>query len=285
MNNQKGHFKILLVFVILLSCSSCYYFGQRTAVTIEPTATLTPAATSQPTNIRYKFSVDDLDRTYWLHVPSDLDLNQSVPVVFVFHGLGARPQDMFKTGFNAIADQEGFIVVYPALGRGEQPVFIRQILSDLGAIVNIDSKRIYLTGYSLGGELAYRSACEMSDTIAAIAAVSGMGYCISSQPEQAVSVLHIHGLADDLVAYDGVGGKFFHIPVEEVISFWVQFNGCIISGKEEKNEKITHSTYNPCQDGTAVELYTIEAMGHKWPDKEMPTAQIIWDFFISHPKP
>jgi poly(3-hydroxybutyrate) depolymerase len=43
--------------------------------------------------------------------------------------------------------------------------------------------------------------------------------------------------------------------------------------------------YSQCRDGAVIELYTIDGLGRKVPTKEMPAAQIIWEFFEAHPMP
>ena len=191
---------------------------------------------------------------------------------------------MIKAGFNAVADQENIILVYPAVVSHSSTDYIKQILLDLGDFVNIDPSRIYAMGFSLGGKLAYHIACDLSDTFAAFAAVSGMAICKTTHnSERAVSIIHIHGLGDALVPYET--GKYGMPPVEETISYWVQFNKCAISPLVEKTGKISHTMYSQCRDGAVIELYTIDGLGHKVPTKEMPSAQIIWEFFEAHPMP
>jgi polyhydroxybutyrate depolymerase len=163
---------------------------------------------------------------------------------------------------------------------------VRQMLSDLSTVASIDPKRIYAAGFSQGGMLAYRLACEMSDTFAAVASVSGPMTYRLCQPQQAVSVMHVHGLADEYVPYSG-GGPDNYPPVEPGIAAWVGFAGCTGSSEVESlSEGITHTTYAPCEAGTAVELYTIESIRHSLPPmRGMSIAEVIWDFFAAHPKP
>ncbi len=98
------------------------------------------------------------------------------------------------TGLNAKADQAGFIAVYPngtgveahrCLNSGfmrfrtkdnpppDDVAFTAKLLDDLATVVNVDPKRVYATGVSNGGMMCYRLAAELSDRIAAIAAVAG----------------------------------------------------------------------------------------------------------------
>lgn len=295
---------IVLVTGILTGCASA-------APTIAPTATTAPTAvpmataapTIEPTDVERQVMVNDVERSYLLHIPPGLDGSSPVPVVFAFHGSEAEPATMqYLTGFDDIADKAGFLVVYPE-GLGltwnagtccgyardenvDEPAFIRQILSDLETIVNVDAKRIYATGVSNGAGLVYRLACEMPDTFAAIAPVAGTLLYSPCQPQQPVSLIHIHGLADTAAPYTG-GGEFDAPPVEEVIETWAQLDGCTDAPQVEKLQNIiTHTSYTSCQAGTAVELYAIESGGHAWPSKYVwPGSDVIRDFFAAHPKP
>jgi polyhydroxybutyrate depolymerase len=129
---------------------------------------------------------------------------QPVPLVFVFHGLGEAANLIQQaSGMNAVSDANGFIVVYPN-GSGssgalswnagkccgyalknnvDETAFIRQIIVDVGTFAQIDPKRTYASGFSNGGLLSYRLACEMSDTFAAVAPVAGVLLFDQCQPQ------------------------------------------------------------------------------------------------------
>jgi polyhydroxybutyrate depolymerase len=265
----------------------------------------------QPGDYERQLTVNGLARSYLLHVPPGLNGLQPVPVVFIYHGYSGNSSGMqTMTGFNEIADNAVFLAVYPegtgtsnsnlswdagrccrsdAMPKVDETAFVRQILADLETMIGIDPKRIYATGFSNGAMLTYRLACDMSDTFAAVAPVSGVLVYSPCQPQQPVSVIHIHGLADTAVPYAGeansIPGGF--PPVEDSINAWVQLNGCTGTAQVEQQQNIiTHTVYASCQSGTAVELYTIDLLGHAWPSKYvLPASQLIWDFFAAHPKP
>ena len=231
MKSYKGHLLSVLILAVLLSTTSCSQSAgmPTTTIALAPTATLDPAVI-QPGDSERELMVDGLERSYLLHVPPGLGSQQPVPVIFAFHGIDEGPRAMrHGSEFNAVADLAGFLVVYPrgleqSWNTGEEdgpgyaiaqdvdePAFIRQILSDLNTIATIDPKRVYAVGLSLGGALAYRLACDMSDTFAAIASVSGPMSYSACQPSQAVSVMHVHGLADAIAPYSG-GGLYDVLP-------------------------------------------------------------------------
>jgi polyhydroxybutyrate depolymerase len=245
--------------------------------------------------------------------------------VLNFHGGGGDATNQWRvSGFNQLADQEGFIVVYPnGTGRLEDKVltwnggaccgyamanniddvaFVRALVADLQANYNIDPKRIYATGLSNGGIMSYRLACEASDIFAAIGPVAGTLNYKRCEPSQPVSVIHFHGTDDTHLPYDGgygpdsVAGVLF-ASVKESIDFWLAADQCSSMPQTKTFSDIQHDTYT-CTQGTAIELYMIVGGKHAWPGSEGPAwpggdepthtisaTELMWEFFASHPKP
>lgn len=306
MKSFRGYLYGILVFVLLTSLTACGMVPAGPAATIAPASTAAPAATAAatipPGDSTRKLTVDGLERSYLVHIPRGLDRSRPVPVLFAFHGADMAPEEMqLVTGFNEIADKDKFIVVYPeGIGQswnvrlccGEaadknvnDPAFIRQIVSDLESFTRLDPKRIYAMGFSNGGAFVYRVACEMSDVFAGIAPVAGGMVFRPCQPKQPISLLIVHGLDDTTLPYTG-GGQSNVPPVEQIIDDWMKLDGCTGAAQVDYPMKIVkHSVYGSCQSGTAVELYAIDKLGHDWPPKEiLPVSQIVWDFFVAHPK-
>jgi len=295
---------VAVVATTMLALSGC-------AQTPSPTATVaaTPAATIPPGDSERTLTVGGMERTYFLHVPSGLAPDHPLPLMLVFHGYSGTGEAMaIATGLNDLADAYGFLVVYP---NGTGPVgatswnaggccgyaesnnvdeagFVREIISDVQTEARIDPKRVYATGFSNGAFLVYRLGCEMSDLLAAVAPVAGVLLNNPCRPAQPVSILHIHGMADNSVPYAGsttpaASGVFE--SVQQSIATWVQLDGCPPDPEVEQNGLATHATYTPCENGTAVELYTLAGIGHTWPPNAiLPASQIIWNFFVAHPK-
>jgi poly(3-hydroxybutyrate) depolymerase len=72
-------------------------------------------------------------------------------------------------------------------------------------------------------------------------------------------------------------------PAQEGIATWVALNNCAESTVEtDEYSGISDTTYSSCQDGTAVEVYTIEHYGNGWPDMANET---ICAFFTQHSMP
>jgi polyhydroxybutyrate depolymerase len=307
-NTNKFHLWIVVLSILFTGLASCNQVFATPTPTPLPTNTPVPTATPFPTlapgNMERTVTVNDVERSYIVHVPSSMDNSQPVAVVFVFHGYSGDAADIqLMTGFDETADKAGFIVVYPegisfswnagvccgsAADREiDEPDFVREMLSDLGTIVSVDSKRIYATGFSNGGMLSYCLACEMSDVLAAVGPVGGVLTSSPCEPQEPVSLIHVHALNDQVVPF--ASAAFPNFPsAKEDITNWVQINECTEPATTEKllNDILTHTAYTSCKNNTAVELYTFETGGHTWPSKYVwDTSQALWDFFAAHPKP
>lgn len=279
-----------------------------------PPNDFTPSA--KETSTEHHLTWDGLDRMYRLYVPANVAT--PAPLVVMMHGgFGNALQAESAYGWDALADEKGFMVAYPngdgkawnagsCCGRSaatnvDDVGFIDAMVREVEGAMPIDPGRVFAAGMSNGAMMAYRLACE-STTFAAVAPVSGtmMVDCASPSP---VSVLHIHGLADANVPFaGGEGDGYAHVDgpaVEQVISFWRQEDGCAAPAVTT-NGGVTTSTAT-CADGRSVRLITIAGAGHQWPRTDVSPAfsakrgvnapfqgfeatTTIWDFFAAHPK-
>ncbi len=305
----------LLVITVLMCCSSAGF-----AAPPKPDVALAPGDHTR------NITVDGRERTYLVHIPPKYDPKQSTPLVLALHGAAMNgPMMVWFTGLNKQSDAAGFVVVYPS-GSGIGPLltwnaggfrgamakhqpddvlFMRQLLDDLGAVVNVDDKRVFATGMSNGGMMCYRLAAELSDRIAAIAPVAGTIAIDESKPQRPVPVIHFHGTKDTLVPYDwkqDQSPEFMKFKsVDESIRTWVKLNGCQDKPVDETLSKpddemvVTRSTYAGGKEGAEVVLVVIKDGGHTWPGQRAPLKflgksatnisanQLLWEFFQRHP--
>ncbi|QDT55524.1 Oxidized polyvinyl alcohol hydrolase precursor [Caulifigura coniformis] len=283
------------------------------------------AAPLGPGDHARKLSVDGRERSYLVHVPEAYSRERATPVVLVLHG--ARTNGLITiavTGMNAKSDQAGFIAVYPN-GTGSDPFlywnagqrssqivrenpddvkFIRLLLDDLGAVLNVDQKRVFAAGMSNGGMMCYRLAAELSDRIAAIAPVAGTMAIPTARPGRPVSVLHFHGTADNVVQYNGRNSGALQ-PLKSVsdsIEYWRIVNGCaakpVVSDLPDRDRSdgttVRRTQYPPGNDAAEVVLYAVQNGGHTWPGQKslLPTLgkstldisanDLMWEFFERH---
>jgi polyhydroxybutyrate depolymerase len=223
-----------------------------------------------------------------LHVPATYNPEELAALVMVFHGAGIGAERFaVYTRFSAVADREGFLIVYPQ-GLGDEPVwnpspgsrdvqFAADLIDHLQRRCHVDANRIYATGHSNGGGMVHRLGCELADRIAAIGPVSGAyqttGRCSPSRP---VPVFAIHGTADKIVSYRGI---------PEWAAGWAERNGCNPEPVEVvHNVLISEKQWQGCREGADVVLYTIQELGHDWTHDLINFGQTIWDFFEKHPR-
>jgi poly(3-hydroxybutyrate) depolymerase len=142
------------------------------------------------------------------------------PLVVALHSLfhdGGEPKN--EWGFDELARTRGFAVVYPngiedswnagncceAAARAgvDDVAWLRSLVAHLEENHPVDRRRVYLVGFSNGGMLAFRYACEHGDELAGLGVVSGSLQTDSCAPPAAVNVVAVHGLLDRHVPNDG----------------------------------------------------------------------------------
>ncbi len=239
------------------------------------------------------------ERTYHLFVPPSYDASQPVPLLLVYHpqnGFGWLMQEM--TGLNTLAEREGFMVAYPdgvrrswADGSGyseadqssvDDVAFTRALIDTLAAQYTIDLNRVYAAGFSSGGFMALRLGCELSDRIAAVAAVSAtMAESVQQtcNPARPVPVLMMHGTADEDLPLDGKPGL---ASVPEALLTWVRIYGCDFAplvnhlDPVADDTRVRLETYIGCASDLEVRYYAIDGGGHRWPGSSP-----LWQFGLS----
>jgi len=263
-------------------------------------------------------------RSYILHVPAHT--SGRVPLVIALHGGGSRAAGAQRlTKLDQIADREGFIVVYPESADGhwndgridpsipadvDDVAFIRTLIDTLAAEYPIDTARVFATGISNGGMMAYRLACELSDKIAAIAPVAGAvagDLAPRCQPARPVSVIAMNGTADPLVPWEGgqvhgVRDRGAVLGARASVALFAQVARCgapVTAWEPDRDRldgtRVQDVTYGGC-DRAAVELVNIDGGGHTWPggaqylpvawigraSREFSASERIWRFFAEH---
>ena len=236
---------------------------------------------------------NDLVRSYHIHLPSNYDVSSAFPLLIALHGrLGTGKKMIKQTGFNGIADREGFIAVYPegfkrgwADGRGithadkqgvDDVAFMDKLIKVLQEKISIDHTRIYIAGHSNGGFMAQRLAIERSHKFTAVAVVAAsLSEWLASRftPSRSMPILFIHGTADPVTPYEGgrqPGGAGV-LSAEDTVKRWAHFNGCNKSPEVQEIHGLNGATlvsvftYVSCQNHRQVKLYRIEGGGHVWP--------------------
>jgi polyhydroxybutyrate depolymerase len=270
-------------------------------------------------NAQYdSITVDGINRTYLLHLPTAYSLNKAFPLVIALHGgTGSAYNIQNQSQLSVKANQESFIVVYPEGIKGgalnvrtwnagwccgyasESKVddigFISNLLDTLINNYNIDTTRIYATGMSNGGFMTYRIGCELSNRIAAIAPVAASMSLNDCQPSRAMPIIHFHSYLDTNVPYlggigDGISGHY-NPPVDSVLNAWALLNQCMVNNDTlVDNDQFTFTRWTSCNDGIEIQFYITHDGGHSWPGGNQTSTgdpvsayidatDLMWDFF------
>lgn len=256
-----------------------------------------------------ELSYDGRQRTYTLYTPKSHERDYPMPLVLAFHGYGSQGKDLAQnTEFNRLAEQKGFIVVYPdGIERRWNPLnkiltgvddvgFVPALIDHIKQIRAIDSRRVYAAGVSNGGFLVQRLACESSNEIAAFASVVASlptQFQLTCRPSRSVPMLMMNGTEDQKVPWQG--GNLFYgsiLSVPDSIDFWRTHNNCPAQPQTKRlaGDRVEIARYTNCQDNTEVELVKLEGAGHVWPKGGSGPSQLlngsqeIWSFFQRHQK-
>lgn len=255
-------------------------------------------------NQRVTLQFGGQSRSYILHVPKSLG-TEPLAVVFDFHGAsGSASGQQSSSGWDAVADREHFLTVYPdGVGgywnvddtccgvAGSQKVddvgFAKAIVTRLSSEMCIDRKRIYASGFSNGGGLAHRLGCQAADVFAAIGPTATDLRTKPCTPSRPISMIEFRGLNDDLEPYAGgivgpVGGQYTSPGAKGSLKLWADINEC--KGTPVSSGNYCES-YTDCAAGVEVALCSLPNTGHD-PYHNGPNfdvASAAWKLFASHP--
>ena len=237
-----------------------------------------------------------IERAYRIYVPDSYDGTKPVPLVVAIHFGGGNAGILERlSGLNAVADKQGFIVVYPEGYRTawggpdlvtpsvrdgvDDARFISALIDKMADEYKIDSRRVYAVGMCNGGCFAQVLAYELSDKIAAVAVMTGFitkGFCekytVLPRP---IPIIQINGTADTLILWEGgippgLGNN--GLPIRFGIERWAKMNGCDsepivtqLPDLADDGTRIRREVYTGGKDGVEVVLYIVEGGGHTWP--------------------
>lgn len=236
-------------------------------------------------------------RSFIVHVPASYRAGTPVPLVLALHGGGGSMHIMARDGLYGLvaqSEQSGWVVVFPngdsrwpggrlatwnagiccglARDRGSDDVgFLRAVVAEVQRRVDIDPRRVFATGMSNGGMMAYRLACEASDVFHAVAAVAGTDGTTTCQPGRAVPVFHIHARDDDRVLFSGGSGSASDthadfVSVGATVDKWARLDRCTGPARTVLDRPgVRCEVRTGCQDGVELRLCVTETGGHSWP--------------------
>ncbi len=277
--------------------------------------------------IKGTLEVGGLKRAYLTYVPQGL--MKGAPLVVVMHGSGQNSAQMRTAtgyGFERLADEHGFAVVYPDGYEGywnacnivgdysankrniDDVGFLTEMLDKLIAEIGVDRDRVFATGVSRGGHMAYRLALEAPSRFRAVAAVAAnvpapKNFKCKPAGQGTSSVIIMNGTKDPLNPFDGGEVKLFGLfrrgevrSSRESGQYFADLND-ITGAPETKGAQVTGRDHVEQvlwrnHSRVEVELIAIHGGGHGMPQpysryprilgptpKEPNGPAVIWAFF------
>jgi poly(3-hydroxybutyrate) depolymerase len=204
-----------------------------------------------------------------IHVWVPANLPPKSPLLLSLHGMDQDPNyQQQNTHWETLADTEGFVVVYPRGGTGmstwdisgtKDTNWVLQIIDQMAKEYDIDTNRVYLSGFSMGGMFTYNAMSKIADKIAAFAPCSGPNVMGASRAQRPVPIIHVHGTNDDVLPYAQIEGYLknyrdqFHCPAQAKTE---------TNYPNSENPNATMYTWGPCDDDVYIKHLKLQGRGH-----------------------
>jgi poly(hydroxyalkanoate) depolymerase family esterase len=235
-------------------------------------------------------------RSYKLYVPAVAKAaNVPLPLIVMLHGCGQTPEDFARgTGMNALAEEFGFLVLYPSQSRDAhlnrcwnwfkrddqtrgagEPALIASLTGEIVAELNVDPAKVYVAGLSAGASAALIVATAYPDIFAAVGVHSGLAVGSAHDTSSAARAMQggnpgerhdgqmptiiFHGTADRVV--NPRNGRFVAIRALEPYTNLDQTekSGRVLGGRE-----FTRITHRVGKGRPFTDQWIIHGSGHAW---------------------
>lgn len=212
------------------------------------------------------------------------------PALLLLHASGMTSDGMANLArAGRLAEQYGVYVYLPQAKGGswnENPSSSRTVddVGFLSALIDhavaddgVDASRVYIAGYSSGGFMAERMACQASSKVAGFVAVAATlrdSLESACTPSHAMPVAFMDGTSDAIVPYDGEPSV---ASAAAAVTFWATANACLpltdmqtttLPQQVKDSTTVALTSFTACPSDAAAELYTINGGGHTWPGSE-----------------
>lgn len=279
---------VALVALLLASCSAAPPQAAGPPVMLAAAEAM-PAGTAG--------AVDVGGRPVQLHVPPSYDPAAPAPLLVVLHGFGSDPERVDALlGLRAEALARGVLYALPEGTEGpdgrrfwnasdaccgvdragvDDSAYLAQVIRTLAATYAVDPARVAVVGYSNGGFMAYRTACDHADLVSVAVSLAGAmpaddGACRPSRP---VTVVQAHGTEDPVIRPGGGRREGHAYPAAaESAAAWARLDGCaagpaVTPARRDLDSAVrgaetTVTTWAGCAGGATVELWSIAGADH-----------------------
>lgn len=214
-----------------------------------------------------KIKVNGVNRDIKVHVPNDTPSGSAL--VIACHGMN-QSADWHDSNsrWTDVSDTAKFVLVFPEgidkgwdISGNRDVDLVLAIIDEMEKKHNINTGRVYLTGFSMGGMFTYHCANRISDKIAAFVPVSGYPmWDKSAYSSRPVPIMHVHGTGDDVCVFSGV---------QPTLDNWIKRNECntvekLIAPYPEgnRNQGAKMHIWGDGLDGVEVRLLEFKDKGH-----------------------
>jgi poly(3-hydroxybutyrate) depolymerase len=233
-------------------------------------------------------------RSYLIRIPADYEASRPYPLIFVFHGAGGNSRQSHSWGLqNAEGASAGAIFVFPdgiayknfGVGwddttDGYDLPFFDHMSKDIEAQYCIDTARVFVAGFSWGGDFATALACHRGDEIRAVAANSTDDDFKDSSNYLSYADLPCRSGRHPAIRFEHAAGgdKEYPAPYFATTSRLFQYLNSCSGGSTElapRSAVLACVSYNGCAR-EYVECTFDHSIGHALPPA---WAKDTWDFF------
>jgi polyhydroxybutyrate depolymerase len=305
----RAHLAVAAVGVLLLAVATIAVPGVTGRSTAAP-AMVTDPGFSHLTPPRqglqgrrataHAFTEDGVRRGY-LVVRPVTRAAEPMPVVVLLHGRGMTPTEMLRRA--GVLQLRDVVVVVPAgyghswnagdccaaarKARIDDVTFVSEVVSRvLAADPEADRRQVYLVGYSNGGRMAYRLACQRPGLFAAVAAVEAVPMYGCRTIGRPVPLVVVASTGDPLLRLTSdapprrIEGSL-QPSVDDAVRTWRRLDGCTGDPEIRVAGNLTARTWTACRQGSRVQLDLYRGGSHAWPagSRATPGALAeIWSF-------
>lgn len=240
-------------------------------------------------------SVNGVQRTAHLILPTGFSTSKTVPLVVLFHGASGSASGFADKlpALRALADQHGVVLVFPqglkntegksAWNWANPPLeeefdaapddvaFALALLDAATAELAVDAAKVVIAGYSKGGRMAQTVAALHPERAMGLAVVStsvgstfagGKTWSYCAKPTTPLDALLVHGSGDTTLPYQGGSAS---TPFSDTVAWWREVNACPKTPDTQSQGGVKTETFQNCT-GARLTAVSVKDMGHVWPE-------------------